>query len=484
MHRKSIAELKSLLQTKAISAVELAKHFYQRIERLNPAINAYIFEARVTALEQAKMADKALASGKAPLLAGIPIAHKDNMCTKGIRTTCASKMLDNFIPPYNATIVEKLNQAGAIMLGKLNLDEFAMGSSDETSYYGPSHNPWDLSCVPGGSSGGSAAAIAAGLASTTTGTDTGGSVRQPAALCGVIGLKPTYGRVSRAGMIALASSLDHCGPLTRTAEDAAFILQAIAGFDPKDSTSVDHPVPDYLATLKRDIRGLRIGLPKEFFCKELDTRVGDLMMNAAKLLEKQGAILKEISLPNMHLSISAYHIIAPAEASSNLARFDGVRYGYRCKDPKNLDDLYSRTRAEGFGDEVKHRIMIGTYLLSAGYYDAYYVKAQRIRRLVSEDYQKAFKEVDLILNPTTPTPAFKLGAKGNDRVAMYLSDMFTVSTNLAGIPSISFPIGFIDGLPIGAQLSTNYFEEALLLNVTHQYQRLTDWHLQIPGGFE
>jgi aspartyl-tRNA(Asn)/glutamyl-tRNA(Gln) amidotransferase subunit A len=392
-------------------------------------------------------------------------------------------MLDNFISPYNATTVEKLDAAGMVMLGKTNMDEFAMGSSNETSFYGAVKNPWDLKAVPGGSSGGSAAAVAARLAPVATGTDTGGSIRQPAALCGITGIKPTYGRVSRYGMIAFASSLDQGGPMTKNAEDAAYLLKEMAGFDPRDSTSVDSPVPDYVATLNDSLEGLRIGLPKEFFSKDLNQDMAQTLETAIKELEKLGAIIKEVSLPNSHLAIPVYYVVAPAECSSNLSRFDGVRFGYRCENPKDLSDLYKRSRGEGFGSEVKRRIMIGTYALSAGYYDAYYLKAQQIRRLISEDYKKAFEEVDIIAAPTSPTPAFNLGEKTDDPVTMYLSDIYTIAVNLAGIPALSMPAGFINQRPVGLQLMGNYFSEAKLLNVAHRYQQATDWHLQTPSEF-
>ncbi len=483
MHHKTIAELSSGLKKKEFSSVELTQHFLGRIQKFNKPLNAFVTITEKEALAAAKKADEEIAKGNAGLLTGIPIVHKDIFCTKGIKTSCGSKMLDNFIAPYDATIVARLNNAGTVLLGKANMDEFAMGSSNEHSYYGPVKNPWDLETVPGGSSGGSAAIVAARLAPMATGTDTGGSIRQPASLCGITGLKSTYGRVSRFGMVAFASSLDHGGPLTQTAEDAAIILNCIAGFDEKDSTSVDKPVPDYTKTLNDDIKGLRIGLPKEFFDEKLNPEIAAIVQEAAKEFEKQGAILKEISLPRAHLAIPAYYVIAPAEASSNLARYDGIRFGHRTKDPKNLLDLYELTRTEGFGDEVKRRIMIGTYVLSSGYYDAYYLKAQKIRRLISDDYQRAFKEVDMILSPTSPCPAFKIGSKTNNRVDMYLSDIFTVTSNLTGLPSISLPAGFMNGLPIGLQLTGNYFEEARMLNVAHRYQQTTKWHQKMPEQF-
>lgn len=478
---KTITELAQDLQNKTISSLELTQFYLKRIKELDPDLNCFITVTETEALKAAKEADEQRAAGKAGRLTGIPIAQKDIFCTKGIKTTCGSKMLHNFISPYDATVVKKLNKAGAIMLGKTNMDEFAMGSSNESSYFGPVKNPWDKQYVPGGSSGGSAAAVAAFLVPGATGTDTGGSIRQPAALCGITGIKPTYGRVSRYGMIAFASSLDQGGPLTRSAEDAALLLTAMSGFDEHDSTSVDLPVPDYTATLNDPIHGLRIGLPREYF-ENLNPQVAHKLEEARRELEKLGVQFKEISLPSMHLSIPAYYVIAPAECSSNLARYDGVRYGYRCKDPINLEDLYKRTRSEGFGNEVKRRIMIGTYALSAGYYDAYYLKAQKIRRLIRNDFVNAFKEVDLILSPTTPSTAFKFGEKTSDPISMYLSDIYTISVNLAGLPGISIPIGFNEKLPVGMQLIGNYFEEARLLNVAHAYQKVTDWHSRKPAG--
>jgi aspartyl-tRNA(Asn)/glutamyl-tRNA(Gln) amidotransferase subunit A len=401
-----------------------------------------------------------------------------------VRTACGSKMLDRFIAPYDATVVSKLSRAGMVMLGKTNMDEFAMGSSNETSFYGAVKNPWDTARVPGGSSGGSAAAMAARLAPVTTGTDTGGSIRQPAALCGVTGLKPTYGRISRYGMIAFASSLDQAGPLTVDAQDAALMLNTMSGFDERDSTCVDHPVPDYTANLNDSIEGLRVGIPKEYFNEGLDDGIASLVKEAITELEKQGAVIKEISLPNMQASVPAYYVVAPAECSSNLSRMDGVRYGYRCENPKDLGDMYARSRGEGFGAEVKRRIMIGTYALSTGFYDAYYLKAQKVRRVIAEDFKQAFKEVDVIAGPVSPETAFKLGEKADDPVTMYLSDIYTIAVNLAGLPGMSIPCGFSNGLPVGLQLIGNIFDEARLLNVAHQYQQATDWHRQIPEQFQ
>lgn len=480
MHKKSIAELSQALQEKKISSVELTQHFLDRIKGLNATLNCYITVTEDSALAQAKAADERIAKGEATPLTGVPIAQKDIFCTKGIKTSCASKMLDNFIAPYDATVVERFNAAGAVLLGKTNMDEFAMGSSNENSFYGPVKNPWDVARTPGGSSGGSAAAVAARLAPGATGTDTGGSIRQPAALCGITGLKPTYGRVSRYGMIAFASSLDQGGPLAQSAEDAAMLLNVMAAHDSRDSTSINKEAPDYTATLNNDIKGLTIGLPKEYFGEGLDPAIADAINATKKQLESLGARFVEISLPHTHLAASAYYVLAPAECSSNLARYDGVQYGYRCKDPVDLEDLYKRTRSEGFGAEVKRRVMIGTYVLSAGYYDAYYLKAQKIRRLMRNDFREAFKQVDIILTPSTPTPAFKLGEKIDDPVAMYLSDIYTIAVNLAGLPGISIPAGFVNGLPVGVQLIGNYFDEARLLNTAHRYQCETDWHQHMP----
>jgi len=483
MHNKTIAELSQALSNKEISSVELTRIFLKRAESFNPELNCYLTIPEEHALKAAKAADEKIAAGTATPLTGIPIAQKDIFCTKDIKTSCASKMLDNFNAPYDATVIRKMADAGAVLLAKTNMDEFAMGSSNENSFYGAVKNPWDLDTVPGGSSGGSAAAVAARLIPGATGTDTGGSIRQPAALTGITGLKPSYGRVSRYGMIAFASSLDQGGPMTQTAEDAAIMLNAMAGFDPLDSTSINQPVPDYTQTLNDSIAGLRIGLPKEFFGQGLEPEIGAAIEKTAQELKKLGAIIQEISLPNNHLCVPAYYVVAPAEASSNLARYDGVRYGYRCKDPKDLQDLYMRTRGEGFGDEVKRRIMIGTYALSAGYYDAYYLKAQKIRTLISQDFQRAFKDVDVILSPTAPTVAFRRGEKMLDPVSMYLNDIYTIAVNLAGLPALSMPAGMSKGKPIGAQLIGSYFNEAQLLNVAHQYQQVTDWHTLTPEGF-
>lgn len=484
MHNKTLAELSNDLQSKEISAVELTQHFLERIKQHNDQLNSFITVTEERALTQAADADKKIGDGSAGPLTGIPIAQKDIFCTKDIKTSCGSLMLDNFISPYDATVVERLNAAGTVLLGKTNMDEFAMGSSNETSYYGPVKNPWNLDAIPGGSSGGSAAAVAARLTPAATGTDTGGSIRQPAALCGITGLKPTYGRVSRWGMIAFASSLDQGGPMTQTAEDAALMLNAFAGHDAKDSTSIQQEVPDYTATLNDDIAGLKIGLPEEYFTEGLSAEVQQVIQDAIKELEKLGVSFHSIKLPHTHLATSAYYVIAPAECSSNLARYDGVRYGHRCENPKDLEDLYKRSRSEGFGNEVKRRIMIGTYVLSSGYYDAYYLKAQKIRRMIRDDFLNAFKKVDLILTPTAPTTAFNIGEKFNDPIAMYLSDIFTIAVNLAGLPGMSVPAGFANQLPVGMQLIGKHFDEARLLNVAHQYQHLTDWHRQTPANYK
>ncbi|MGK9067238.1 Asp-tRNA(Asn)/Glu-tRNA(Gln) amidotransferase subunit GatA [Stutzerimonas chloritidismutans] len=483
MHQLTLAGIARALAGKQFSAEELTRSLLARIEQLDPELNSFITVTEEQAIAQARAADARRANGETGALLGAPIGHKDLFCTKGVRTSCGSRMLDAFTSPYDATVVERLANAGAVSLGKLNMDEFAMGSANESSHYGAVKNPWDRSLVPGGSSGGSAAAVAARLLPAATGSDTGGSIRQPAALTNLTGLKPTYGRVSRWGMIAYASSLDQGGPLARTAEDCALMLSAMAGFDSKDSTSVDQPVDDYLAALSQPLAGLRIGLPREYFTPGLDTRIADAVTAVVEELKKLGATVKDISLPNMQHAIPSYYVIAPAEASSNLSRFDGVRFGYRCENPADLTDLYKRSRAEGFGDEVKRRIMVGTYALSAGYYDAYYLKAQKIRRLVKNDFVSAFDEVDVILGPTTPNLAWKLGEKNADPVAAYLEDIYTITANLAGIPGLSMPAGFIDGLPVGVQLLAPYFQESRLLNVAHQYQQVTEWHQQAPSGF-
>jgi aspartyl-tRNA(Asn)/glutamyl-tRNA(Gln) amidotransferase subunit A len=481
MHDKTLTELKAGLDAGDFSARELTEHLLARIERLDPQLNSFVTRTAEQALAQADAADQARAAGTAGPLSGLPVAHKDIFCTDGVRTACGSRMLDNFIAPYDATVVEKMQAAGAVMLGKTNMDEFAMGSSNETSFYGPVRNPWNRDKVPGGSSGGSAAAVAARLTPAATGTDTGGSIRQPAALNGLTGLKPTYGRVSRWGMIAFASSLDQAGPLARTAEDCALLLGAMAGHDPKDSTSVDRPVEDYNAALTGDIQGLKIGLPEQFFPEHLDGRIGDATREAVRELEKRGAKVQWVSLPHLDLSVPAYYVIAPAEASSNLARFDGVRYGYRCAEPQSLEDLYKRSRAEGFGSEVKRRILVGTYALSEGYYEAYYGRAQKVRALIRDDFQKALSDVDVLLGPTAPECAFDIGAKTDDPVTMYMQDVFTIAVNLAGLPALSMPAGLVDGLPVGVQAIGDYFREGQILNLAHAFQQATDWHEQAPA---
>jgi aspartyl-tRNA(Asn)/glutamyl-tRNA(Gln) amidotransferase subunit A len=484
LHKKTIAEIIGGLRAGDFTSVEITQHYLKRIQALDSTYNSYITVNEASALAQAAEADKRLAKGDAPTFCGVPIAHKDIFCTNGVRTSCGSKMLDNFIPPYDATVVENFAHAGAVILGKTNMDEFAMGSSNETSFYGPVKNPWDINTVPGGSSGGSSAAVAAHLAPGATATDTGGSIRQPAALCGVTGLKPTYGRVSRWGMIAFASSLDQAGPMARTAEDCALMLNVMASFDPKDSTSIDRDVPDYTVNLSQPLEGLKIGIPNEYFEEGLNPGTEQAVRNALTELETQGATLVKISLPHTKLAVPAYYVIAPAEASANLSRFDGVRYGHRCEDPKDLRDLYMRTRAEGFGDEVKRRILVGAYCLSAGYYDAYYRKAQQVRRLIKQDFVDAFEHVDVIMGPTSPSPAFEFGAKGSDPVAMYLEDIYTIATNLAGLPGMSVPCGFVDNKPVGLQIIGNYFDESRMLNVAHQFQQATEWHRQTPTGIE
>ncbi len=477
---KGIAELSQALAAGEFSSSELTVAYLDRIRQYNSRYNAYITVCEESALQEAKAADELRNAGKAGALTGIPLAHKDIFCTRGVRTSCGSKMLDNFIAPYDATVVSRLREAGMVMLGKTNMDEFAMGSSNETSYYGPVKNPWDRERVPGGSSGGSAAAVAAALAPAATATDTGGSIRQPAAFCGLTGLKPTYGRVSRWGMIAFASSLDQAGTMTRSAEDAALLLNAMAGLDDKDSTSLDIPAEDYTADLQKPLQGLRIGIPVQHFAEGLQPEVEQCIRAALKVYESLGASIHDISLDYNHLSVSAYYVIAPAEASANLSRYDGVRYGYRCENPRDLDDLYKRTRGEGFGAEVKRRIMVGTYALSAGFYDAYYLQAQKVRRLIKQDFDKAFTEVDVIMGPTSPHTAFRIGAKNADPVTMYLEDIYTIAVNLAGLPGISIPAGMVRGLPVGLQIIAPHFAEARLLNVAHRFQMASDWHKLTP----
>lgn len=476
----SLTQMAQGLASGDFSSTELTQAFLDRIQQHNTQLNAFITVTPEQALQEAAVADEVISQKQATPLTGIPLAHKDIFCTLGVKTSCGSKILDNFIAPYSATVVDKLAAAGMVSLGKTNLDEFAMGSSNESSFYGAVKNPWNLQAVPGGSSGGSAAALAARLTPAATGTDTGGSIRQPAAFCGITGIKPTYGRVSRWGMIAYASSLDQAGPMARSAEDCALLLKAMAGFDPRDSTSLQRSVPDYTELLKEPLQGLKLGLPKEYFGDDLNPDMAERLQEAVKELEKLGAQIKEVSLPLTRLAIPAYYVIAPAEASSNLSRFDGVRYGYRCEDPKDLEDLYKRSRSEAFGPEVKRRILIGTYALSEGFYDAYYRKAQQLRRMITEDFQKAFNEVDLLLAPTTPTPAFDLGSKNKDPVEMYLEDIYTLGVNLAGLPAMSVPAGQVKGRPIGMQLIGNHFDEGRLLNVAHQFQQVTDHHLQTP----
>lgn len=483
MHQLTLANISKALTAKQFSARELTAHLLARIEHQDPQLNSFITVTADSALQQADAADQQRSNGNNAPLLGVPLAHKDLFCTAGVRTSCASKMLDNFIAPYSASVVTNLTQAGCISLGKLNMDEFAMGSSGETSFYGASKNPWDLTRVPGGSSSGSAVAVAARLVPAATGSDSGGSIRQPAAFTGLTGIKPTYGRISRWGMTAYASSFDQAGFLAHNAEDCAILLQATAGFDERDSTSAQQPVDDYAAALTQPLQGLRIGLPKEYFDSRLDSRIGDVTQNAIAQLKQLGATFVDISLPTLPHAVPAYYVIASAEASTNLARFDGVRFGYRCKDPQNLEDMYARSRDEAFGDEVKRRIMMGTYALSTGYYDAYYLKAQKIRRLIKDDFVSAFKDVDLILGPTTPNLPWQLGSKVNDPVAAYLEDIYTVPANLAGIPGLSMPAGLVDGLPVGVQLLAPYFQEGRLLQVAHQFQQHTDWHTQAPAGF-
>ncbi|MGH1472430.1 MAG: Asp-tRNA(Asn)/Glu-tRNA(Gln) amidotransferase subunit GatA [Cellvibrionaceae bacterium] len=483
MHNLTIAELAKGLRAKDFSSVELTQHFLDRIKKLDSTYNSFITLTEEQAIKQAKKADALFAAGNSNPLCGIPIAHKDIFCTESVRTSCGSKMLDNFVPPYDATVIENFNNAGSVSLGKTNMDEFAMGSSNESSFYGPVKNPWATDCVPGGSSGGSAAAVAARIAPGATATDTGGSIRQPASLCGLTGLKPTYGRVSRWGMIAYASSLDQAGPITRTAEDAALLLQTMSSYDSKDSTCIDKAIPNYSEDIKSSIAGLKIGVPKEYFGDGLNSDTEKAVRAALGELEKLGAIIKEVSLPHSSLSVPTYYIIAPAECSANLSRFDGVRYGHRCDNPTDLEDLYKRSRGEGFGDEVKRRILVGTYALSAGYYDAYYKKAQQIRRLIKQDFDTAFKDVDFIAGPTATNSAFQLDSK-KDPVAMYMEDIYTVATNLAGLPGLSMPCGLVDDKPVGLQLIGKDFEEGRILNVAHQFQLATDFHQLAPSGIE
>ncbi|MBT8079492.1 MAG: Asp-tRNA(Asn)/Glu-tRNA(Gln) amidotransferase subunit GatA [Gammaproteobacteria bacterium] len=484
MHQMTLAELGDGLRAGDFSALELTTALLDRIAAHGEALNAFITVTADEAMRAAEAADAARSNGNAGPLNGLPVVHKDLFCTAGVKTSCGSRMLDNFVSPYDATVVAKLRQAGAVSLGKTNMDEFAMGSSNETSYYGPVKNPWDHEYSPGGSSGGSAAAVAARLVPGATGTDTGGSIRQPASLTGTVGLKPTYGRVSRYGMVAFASSLDQAGVITRSAADAALLLGVMAGFDERDSTSVDHPVPDYVVGLDQPLEGLRVGIVRQHFDEGLEEQCGARVREALALLEEQGASLVEVDLPNLDLSVPTYYVVAPAECSSNLSRFDGVRFGHRASDPDDLLDLYCRSRGEGFGDEVQRRVMTGTYVLSAGYYDAYYLKAQKVRQLISQDFKNAFASVDVIAGPTAPTPAFRLGEKTDDPITMYLNDIYTIGANLAGLPGISVPCGFSADLPVGLQLVGPHFAEQTILRCAHQYQTLTDWHCRCPEAYQ
>jgi aspartyl-tRNA(Asn)/glutamyl-tRNA(Gln) amidotransferase subunit A len=483
LHTRSMTGLADGLAAGDFSSVELTEALLARIARFDGDLNAFITVTADDALAQAAQADKRRANNDGGVLNGLPIVHKDIFCTRGVRTTCGSRMLENFVSPYDATIVERLAAAGAVVLGKANMDEFAMGSSNETSFFGPVRNPWNLECSPGGSSGGSAAAVAARLAPAATGTDTGGSIRQPAALTGTVGIKPTYGRVSRYGMIAFASSLDQAGVITRSAEDAARLLGVMSGFDERDSTCIDHPVQDYAGGLAQSIKGLRIGIVRQHFDAGLDAQCARSIKDAIGVLESLGATTVEVDLPNLDLSVPTYYVVAPAECSSNLSRFDGVRFGHRAENATDLLDLYCRSRGEGFGDEVKRRIMTGTYVLSAGYYDAYYLKAQQVRQLIADDFRKAFADVDVIAGPTAPSPAFKLGEKVDDPITMYLNDIYTIGANLAGLPGMSIPCGFADDLPVGLQLVGTHFAEGTLLRCAHQYQQQTDWHNACPEAY-
>ena len=476
----SVDELHQMLTNRVVSSEELTRAFLARIERLNSQLNAVVTVCEELAIDDARRADQRLSRGEASILTGIPLLHKDIFCTSGVRTTCGSRMLEQFVPAYDATVVARLKAEGVVMLGKCNMDEFAMGSSNETSFFGSAKNPWDTDCVPGGSSGGSAAALAAGMAPLVTGTDTGGSIRQPASLCGITGLKPTYGRVSRLGIIAFASSLDQAGPMAKSAADCAHMLTAMAGLDAGDSTSADREVPDFFSELSGDVAGLRIGLPKEYFNNDLDPNVRAQVMSALTELERAGAQLVDIELPHSHYAIATYYVLAPAEASANLARYDGVRFGYRCDNPADLEDLYLRSRSEGFGEEVQRRILVGTYALSAGFYDAYFNKAQQVRRVITDDFHKAFESVDVIAGPSAPGVAFPFGAKQQDPVAMYMEDIYTLAVNLAGLPGLSAPAGLVNGMPVGLQLIGKPFAESAILNAAHRLQLDTDWHLARP----
>lgn len=476
----SVSELHQLLTDRVISSEELTSAFLQRIHLLNDKLNAVVTVCAEQAIDDARRADKRLSRGEGNVLTGIPLLHKDIFCTLGVRTTCGSRMLEHFVPAYDATVVSRLKAEGVVMLGKCNMDEFAMGSSNETSFFGSVKNPWDPSCVPGGSSGGSAAALAAGMAPLVTGTDTGGSIRQPASLCGVTGLKPTYGRVSRLGIIAFASSLDQAGPMARSAADCAHMLTAMAGLDAGDSTSADRAVPDFFSELTGDVAGLRIGMPRQYFNDDLDPKIRAQVMSALTQLEKAGAQLIDIDLPHSHYAIATYYVLAPAEASANLARYDGVRFGYRCDRPADLEDLYLRSRSEGFGEEVQRRILVGTYALSAGFYDAYFNKAQQVRRVISDDFRNAFQSVDIIAGPSAPGVAFPFGAKQQDPIAMYMEDIYTLAVNLAGLPGLSTPAGLVNSMPVGLQLIGKPFDESAILNAAHRLQLDTDWHLARP----
>ncbi|WP_130537940.1 Asp-tRNA(Asn)/Glu-tRNA(Gln) amidotransferase subunit GatA [Thiomicrorhabdus indica] len=484
LHTLSVKQMSDQLHAGEITSVELTQHYLDRISKYDPELNAYVTVTPELALEMAREADEQLKAGTAGLLTGIPVAHKDIFCTDGVKTTCSSKMLDNFIAPYDAHVVSLLKKAGMPILGKTNMDEFAMGSSSESSYFGPTKNPWDLNAVPGGSSGGAAAVIAANLAPMATGTDTGGSIRQPASFCGITGIKPTYGTVSRFGIIAYASSFDQAGPMTRSAEESAWMLNAMSEFDQRDSTCLEHERPDFSADLESSLQGLKVGVPEEYFGEGLDPEVEKIVKEAIAQIEKLGATIVSVSLPNKDLAVPSYYVLAPAEASSNLSRYDGVRFGYRCENPSNLQDLYKRSRSEGFGAEVKRRIMVGAYALSAGYYDAYYLKAQRLRRMVRDDFTKAFEQCDVIMGPVAPTPAFNIGEKTDDPTSMYLADLYTIPVNLGGFPGMSVPAGFAAGRPVGLHMVGPYFSEAKLLNIGHQYQQVTDWHKQTPAHYQ
>ena len=484
MRASGLKALAAALAAGETSSSELTQAVLERIAARDGELNSFVTVAAEQALAAARDADRRREQGEAGPLTGIPMAHKDLFCTAGVKTSAGSRMLDGFVSPYDAAVVERLRAAGAVMVGKTNMDEFAMGSSNETSYYGPVRSPWDPDRVPGGSSGGSAAAVAARLVPYATGTDTGGSIRQPAALAGITGLKPTYGRVSRYGIVAFASSLDQAGALTLSAEDAALVLQAMAGFDPRDSTSVEEPVPDYPQLIEEPVRGKRAGIPKEFLAEGVEPGVRAAFAAAAERLAALGCEVEETSLPNLGLSVPTYYVVAPAEASSNLARYDGVRFGHRAAEPADLTDLYERSRGEGFGAEVKRRILIGTFVLSHGYYDAYYLRAQQVRQLIADDFRRAFERYDFLIGPTTPTAAFRIGEKTADPVAMYLNDIFTIGVNLAGLPGVSVPMGFDGGLPVGMQIVGRAFDEAGILALAHQYQQATDWHRRVPEGWE